>query len=535
MIILDFKNILVLISLAIHLSLILILYRYGRKTPGGKAYSVAVLSIAGWILPMFLYRSDLYGQVVLWARVLYIMASFTSTSFLFFTFIFPNDSKIPRWVEVLLALENIFIIWLCLHPTLMIRNVRIMPGHENIIIWGPLYWVYVLHVGGLFTAGLTILFAKMLRSTGMARRQVTYIYGGYFVASLLAMATNLILPWFGYFELNWLGQIFSTLVAVFTTYAILRADLLNIKLAATELFVIILNLLLFFQLLSSENSSVLTINIIVLMAALIISTLLINSVMKEIKRREEMAILAESLTKANARLQELDKQKTDFLSIAAHQLRTPISISSGYLELLNDGAYGEITPDTKQIFKNMDESNGRLIKLIDSFLDITRLEQGNTRYDFAEHDLVALVDGVVKEFAAMVKQKGLTLVWQPNANFPRVIFDEEKIRHVVFNFIDNAIKYSESGIIKVEVYQEGNGFTVRVRDNGIGFNKIDEANFFQKFYRGENVKGTNVNGTGLGLFVGAKFIEAHHGRFWAHSEGLGKGGEFGFWIPLHDA
>lgn len=116
-----------------------------------------------------------------------------------------------------------------------------------------------------------------------------------------------------------------------------------------------------------------------------------------------------------------------------------------------------------------------------------------------------------------------------------VYCDEEKIRHVVFNFIDNAIKYSEVGNIKVELYPENNGAAVRVRDNGLGFSKIDGANFFQKFYRGENVKGTNVNGTGLGLFVCSKFIEAHHGKVWAHSEGLGKGAEFGFWIPLHNA
>lgn len=535
MITLDFKNIIVLISLAIHTSLILILYRYGRKTPGGRAYSVAVLSIAGWVFPMFLYRANLFGEVVLWARILYMMASFTSTAFVFFTFIFPNDSKVPRWLEVLLVLENLFIIWLCIHPTLLIRGVKLVPGHESIILWGPLYWVYFLHISGLFSVGLTILFVKMRKSVGIVRRQVASIYGGYLVASTLAMTTNLILPWFGYFELNWLGQFFSTLVAIFTTYAILRADLLNIKLVATESFVIILNLLLFFQFLSSENITVLTINVSVFISVLVISVLLINTVKKEIKRREETAILADSLEQANYQLKELDKQKTDFLSIAAHQLRTPLSISSGYLELLNDGAYGTVTPETKQIFKNMNESNGHLIKLIDSFLDITRLEQGRTKYEFIEHDLNALVDGVVKEFVDRARNKGLTLVWQPAPNFPKAFYDEEKIRHVVFNFVDNAIKYSETGDIKVEIYQEKDGVAVRVRDSGIGFNKIDEANFFHKFYRGDNVKGTNVNGTGLGLFVCAKFIEAHHGKVWAHSAGLGMGSEFGFWIPLHNA
>ncbi len=318
-------------------------------------------------------------------------------------------------------------------------------------------------------------------------------------------------------------------------YAIIKYKALDVQTIATEIGVSFLNILTVGQIFFSRSEAEVALRIFFWLLILAVSIFLVRSVRREVERREETAMLADSLEKANAQLQELDKQKTDFLSIAAHQLRTPISISSGYLELLNDGAYGKVTPETKQIFSNMDESNERLIKLIDSFLDITRLEQGRTKYDFAEHDLSVLVDGVVKEFEVRAKQNGLTLVWQAAPNFPKVCYDEEKIRHVIFNFIDNAIKYSEVGNIKVELYQERDGAAVRVRDNGIGFGKIDEANFFQKFYRGENVKGTNVNGTGLGLYVCAKFIEAHHGKVWAHSDDLGQGGEFGFWIPLHNA
>ncbi len=80
--------------------------------------------------------------------------------------------------------------------------------------------------------------------------------------------------------------------------------------------------------------------------------------------------------------------------------------------------------------------------------------------------------------------------------------------------------------------EEGGGVAVRVADEGIGFEKQDEVSFYQKFYRGDNVKATAVTGTGLGLYVCRKFIQAHNGRVWAHSDGLGKGSEFGFWIPL---
>jgi signal transduction histidine kinase len=110
--------------------------------------------------------------------------------------------------------------------------------------------------------------------------------------------------------------------------------------------------------------------------------------------------------------------------------------------------------------------------------------------------------------------------------------DDEKIRHGIYNFIDNAIKYSEKGSITVKLENQGGGLAYTVTDEGLGFDETDRLNFFQKFYRGENVQHTNVNGTGLGLYVVSKFIEAHGGKVWAKSPGLGKGSEFGFWIPL---
>ena len=225
---LDFRNIIVLISLALHASLLWVLYRYTRKTPAGRAYSVAILAIVGWIFPMALYRSHLFGEVLLWARLLYIMASFTSTTFLFFTFVFPDNKKPKVWIQLILLLENLFIVYLCLHPTWMIQGVQIVDIGEDKILWGPLYPIYSSHISLLFLAGFVILFKKWRKAVGLTRQQILYILVGYFFGANLAMATNLILPWLGYFELNWLGQFFSTLVAVFTTFAILKHQLLNI-------------------------------------------------------------------------------------------------------------------------------------------------------------------------------------------------------------------------------------------------------------------------------------------------------------------
>lgn len=529
--ILDFQNIIVLISFALTMSLVLILYRYGRSSISGKAYSVAVLTIAGWVFPMFLYRADVFGAQLLWARLLYVMASLTSTSFLYFACVFPDNDKIPRWLEIVLLVENLIIIGICFIPGYLITGLQRIPGEETIILWGPYYIVYAFHISLLFLVAFIILFLKRRKATGIIRTQISYILVVYFFSSNFAMMTNLVLPWIGYFSLNWLGQFFSTVVAIMTTYAIVKHNLLHIKLFATEGFLFVLNLLLFIQFIVSENQKQFLVNGVVLFSVFLVSVLLIQSAYKEIKRTEELTILAKSLEQANIQLRELDKQKTDFLSFAAHQLRTPLSVLNGYIELLGDNGYGKIPKEAKNVLKNMDESNMRLVKLVDNFLDITRLEQGRTKYDFVEKDVNELIREVIKDLDERAKQKGITLEWTP-INLPKVFIDEEKIRNVIYNFVDNAIKYSESGQIKIISYKEKEGIGLRVEDCGRGFDKVDEASFFQKFYRGQNVQGINVNGTGLGLYVCRMFVEAHRGKVWARSEGIGKGSEFGFWIPI---
>jgi signal transduction histidine kinase len=142
------------------------------------------------------------------------------------------------------------------------------------------------------------------------------------------------------------------------------------------------------------------------------------------------------------------------------------------------------------------------------------------------------VESVVMELTLKLRGKKLIIEWKPPLKPIMVQMDEEKIRHVIFNLIDNAIKYTEQGTITVLCTPRDKGVEVIVRDTGLGFDEHDQANFFQKFYRGNNVRGINVTGTGLGLFVASKFIDGHSGKIWAKSPGLNKGGEFGFWIPL---
>jgi signal transduction histidine kinase len=248
----------------------------------------------------------------------------------------------------------------------------------------------------------------------------------------------------------------------------------------------------------------------------------------------DKALAFSDLQVANQKLLDLDELKTEFISIASHQLRTPLSIIKGYVSLMQDGAYGKMPAKAEPILKNIDESNERLVKLVDDFLDVSRLEQGRTQYSFGRSSIKQLIDGVITELTEKAKPKQITIKMVHSVSLiENIIMDDERIRHGAFNMLDNAIKYSPEGsTITVSLsIENGHKVVYQVIDQGVGMTQEDIRNLFQKFYRSPNVL-RDFQGTGLGLFVVKEFIEAHGGEVFARSEGLGHGSQFGFWIPI---
>jgi signal transduction histidine kinase len=247
----------------------------------------------------------------------------------------------------------------------------------------------------------------------------------------------------------------------------------------------------------------------------------------------DKALAFSDLQAANDKLLELDELKTEFISIASHQLRTPLSIIKGYVSLMQEGAYGKMPKKSEQILQNIDESNERLVKLVDDFLDVSRLEQGRTQYSFAPVDMVALVDSIVTELRNKAEKKHMEIELHVGTKMPKsIIADEERLRHSIFNYVDNAVKYSpEKTTIMIELSVTDERMHCAVKDQGVGMDEDDIRNLFQKFYRSPKVL-REFQGTGLGLYVVKEFIEAHGGQVYAKSDGIGAGSTFGFWIPF---
>lgn len=247
----------------------------------------------------------------------------------------------------------------------------------------------------------------------------------------------------------------------------------------------------------------------------------------------DKALVYDELKIVNEKLKELDVAKSEFMSIASHQLRTPLAGVIGYLSMLAEGDYGKMEPNQTQVITEIYQASQRLVRLVNTFLNVTRIEAGRFTMNFTENNVVDLVSAEVKELQPTADKKDIKLIYTAPKEVMMATVDADKIRDVFLNLIDNAIKYTQEGSVSVFVEKSGaDKIHFFVKDTGVGIDPHDAENLFQKFVRGSGIARVQPNGSGLGLYIVKKIAEAHNGRVWVSSEGLGKGTTFHAELPM---
>ena len=239
------------------------------------------------------------------------------------------------------------------------------------------------------------------------------------------------------------------------------------------------------------------------------------------------------LTESNKRLMKLDETKDEFMSIASHQLRTPLTSIKGYISMLLEGDLGKLAPAQKKVLEEAFQSSERMVSLIGDFLNMSRLQTGKFSIDREKCQIDEIIDSEVKNLEAVASTRGLKLkLITTRKRLPILYIDEQKIRQTVMNFIDNAIYYSKPGkTITVKLQVIDGSVEFRVIDSGIGVPKEEQAQLFTKFFRATNAHKRRPDGTGVGLFLAKKVIDGHGGSIIFQSE-EGKGSTFGFLLPI---
>lgn len=241
-----------------------------------------------------------------------------------------------------------------------------------------------------------------------------------------------------------------------------------------------------------------------------------------------------ALLQLNDELQEIDKAKSHFVSVAAHQLRTPLSIMKWTFRMLLSGDFGVLNEEQKNVIQRGYDVNEGTIKLISDLLDVARIESGRFSYDFEDVSMTDVVEKVLGMNALRAKEKRIKIksVKESRGDIPPVRGDKYALEIALGNLISNAVNYTlPGGKVDVSYKHEKDFVEVRVKDTGVGVPRQQMSRLFTKFFRGDNVVRLQTAGTGLGLFIAHSVISAHNGTMGAVSQ-EGKGSEFWFKIPI---
>lgn len=231
---------------------------------------------------------------------------------------------------------------------------------------------------------------------------------------------------------------------------------------------------------------------------------------------------------------EVDRMKSEFVSHVSHELRTPLTSIKGYVELLLEGAVGELGAEQVEFLEIVRANADRLIALINELLDISRLEAGRVELHLAAVDLGSLVRNVAQILRPQIDAKGQNLTLDLAPDLPEVLADANRVTQIVLNLLSNAHKYTPAGGdlgISAQVEPGGSRVRVDVRDNGIGLSVEDQAQLFSKFFRAQNRATREAGGTGLGLTISRSLAEMHGGTLTA-SSAPGEGSTFSFTLPI---
>jgi signal transduction histidine kinase len=524
----ELKNILLFIVSLITAYLSLFIIR-GKRDFSSKAFSIFILAVGMWAFGIsFFYMTKSMGITIFFEKFYYTAAAAIPVLFLLFSFSFPKESPSLKKAQLFSVLAFITMGSLIVfYPHFIISEIILSDPKQVVLDYSTYYIFFAYFVGILIAAYGKLIDSYIKEADHEIKAQLKILILGTIVPFIGGMIFNLIIPLFTYDHI-WIGPLFGMIVVLVVLYAVYRHRLFDTKVLTAELFTFSLWLFILIRALIAEDSKEKLINIGLFALTVGIGLFLIKSVRKEVSQKDRLEQLANELEASNIHLQELDQQKSEFVSLASHQLRGPLTAIKGYTSMLLDGDFGTVDGEVKDAISKVYASTNDLVVLVGDYLDVSRIEQGRMQYDFSTFDLRELAGTVVTELKPNIEKAKLKFDfdYDQTGEF-RVNADQGKIKQVVSNLIDNSVKYTPSGSIHVWIsHSAPNKVLLSISDTGVGIQPDVLPRLFEKFTRAPDASKTNIMGTGLGLYVAKKMIEAHHGRIWAESAGPGKGSSF---------
>lgn len=527
-----------IIPIFLSLALAIFIFVKAKFNLFSKIFLSFVISFCLWLLgDVIIWSSNNYNLIYfIWSTLVYIELIFFILG-LYFVIVFVHERD-AKWYTKLL-----FLILLLIPFIMTVRGQSVTGFNQSVCEAGNSSWLdtYKLIVEGVIVSAIVFyLIRSFFKFQDYASRKADIIV----ISSILLFltvfgATEYISSITGVYEYNLYSLFILPIFLITIIYAVFELDIFRFDILGTQYLVVGLVILsggqLFF--ISSASDRFLTILSVVLTLGL--SIIIFRNFKKETDQRlhiEKLSVdLADSklrlestnmkLEAANDKLKELDKLKTEFLSLATHQIRSPLTAIKGYASMVVDGDFGPIGDQAKEAIDRIYQSSKNLAVVVEDFLNVSKIESGGMKYEKVNFDFGEISKSVATDLSLAADKKGIKLEYTQDEGNHTVNGDKEKLRQVVLNLIDNSIKYTKAGNIWVSVKQVGDKMLFAVKDTGIGMTEEIKNSLFQKFSRGNGGR-YNTTGSGLGLYLGKEITAAHGGRIWIESPGDGLGSTF---------
>ncbi len=465
---------------------------------------------------------------------------------LYFVYVFIDKKDISFLKKVLLGILILPVIFL----SSTAYNIRGFDLVNCEAVEGNYYTYYYYGLGLLVFLWILILsFIRYRKEADVEfKKQIVLLAVGielflfsYFITGFLASYLDSMGVSYA-FEIEQYGLFGMVIFMGFLAYLIVKFKAFDIKLLAAQALVVALIILVGSQFFYVQSNTSRILTGITLILAVGFGWALIKSVKNEVRRKEELQLMSDKLAQANDQLRKLDNAKSEFISIASHQLRTPLTAIKGFVSLLLEGTYDEVSTPQREALNKIYLSCERLIQLVENLLNVSRIESGRIEYEFRQWRVEDIIKEISDSLVFAARNKGLYLhIDVPRESLPEIEADGAKVKEVISNLVDNAVKYTRRGgvTIRAEFVAGGSqpavgddAIRITVSDTGIGIPEGDLPYLFSKFSRGRDTNRLHVTGTGLGLYVGKSIVDAHHGRIWVESDGENKGSRFIVELPL---
>ena len=519
-------NVLSIMTLALSLLLTVYVYVSDKKNKVNETFAFLVLSAFFWILTNFFVdiSSDL-SNISVWSKLTLVGPIFIAFFFYRMSLFFPKPKQPTFLFQI--------VIWIAIAGLLFfvptrfnIANVFILPNGIPAIEPGPLYGYFLVYFLILIVAALTNLFRGYRTFEHLERQQVNYISLGVGLSIVFGSITNLILPLLGNSDLVNFGPYFILIFIILSSYALIKYHLFDIKILTTQLFVFSLCIFTFLRMLLGEDIQEKVTNGSLFVLVAIFGWFLIKSVIREVHQREKIETLAKDLAETNDRQEKL-------IHFIGHEVKGYLTKGEYAFSEMADGDFGTLPPETKVLATTALAELRKGVASVTDILKAANLKRGTITYEMKPTDLRELIGEEIIKLRPAAVEKGLTLQTELGTAAFTVNLDKGQFgEHVIRNLIDNSIKYTPQGSVTVGLTAKDGKAIFSVKDSGVGISEEDKMRLFTEGGRGKDSMKVNVHSTGYGLYIAKGIVEAHRGRIWVESEGMGKGSTFFVELPM---